>query len=93
MLACSLSYFLNSHFTFKDNNLNLLKYFKFVAASFYGMFINILVSTLVFYYLQNFHYDLIIKSTISAIIGSIISFVWNYFVYKKFIFNKKLYNL
>lgn len=88
VFACSLIYISKSHLTFKDKNLNLLKYFKFIIASLSGMFINILFSTLIFSYLQNLHYEIIIKSTISAVIGSMISFIWNYFIYKKFIFKK-----
>lgn len=88
IFACSLSYLLNSYFTFKDKNLNLFKYFKFITASLSGVFINILFSTIFFLYLKDINYSTIIKSTVSAIVGSIVSFIWNYFIYKKFIFNK-----
>jgi len=89
IIACSLSYFLNSKFTFKDSYLNLLKYFKFITASLSGVFINILFSTIFFLYFQNIDYNTFIKSTFSAVLGSIFSFIWNYFIYKNFIFNKQ----
>ena len=96
--AVTFSYFLNKHWTFKDNSKQKegQKFSQFLFVSIVGMLINVSVSTLSITYLKPFINTSLSWSfltdqiwvNLGALIGTAFGLIWNFAGYKFWVFKK-----
>lgn len=87
-LAIINSYFMNKYFTFIKKEKSRKEFYSFVLVSIIGLFINIVVSSILFYLIGLYPQPISIHviATLSAIIGAIFSMIINYIGYSYFVF-------
>lgn len=96
--AVTFSYFINKHWTFKDNTKGDegKKMSQFFAVSFVGMLINVGTASLVITYLQTPITNILglpvldpkIWGTFGALCGTAVGLFWNFIGYKLWVFKK-----
>ncbi len=84
------SFFLNRIWTFGSSNKNTvgLEYVLFLFVSLIGVFINVVVFSYVFGYMDRFFNNSFLIANLSAVLGSFFAMVWNFFGYKILVFKK-----
>jgi putative flippase GtrA len=91
LFAVTNSYFMNNYFTFSQKKVEKKDFINFLILSIFGLLVNTFVSGFIFNVLISYKdiYSVYLIGTFSAIIGSGITMLVNYFNYSYFIFNKK----
>lgn len=87
-IAVVNSYFMNKYFTFNKKETENKDFYLFIIISLIGLVINIVISSLLFYLLGLYssYISVNLIATISAIIGSSVTMLVNYFGYSYFVF-------
>ena len=87
-LAIINSYFMNKYFTFIKKEKSRKEFYSFVLVSIIGLFINMVVSSFLFYLigLSPQPISIHVIATLAAIIGAIFSMIINYIGYSYFVF-------
>ena len=97
IVAVSFSYLCNKYFVFNDNGVeqgksNIRKEGKkFFIVSVIGFSLNVSLSSVFFYLLSemcNGQGSLYVLTSVSALLGSSITLLWNYFGYKLWVFGE-----
>jgi putative flippase GtrA len=89
-IALSFSFFANKKFTFKTNGksgyLNIL---KFLLITIFGLWV---IQPLIIFSIENImvptHIDKFIVLFIGKFLATIVTLIWNYLLYRKFVFTK-----
>lgn len=98
LVAVTLSYFMNKHWTFEDKSQKDegKKFSQFLTISVIGMIINVTIATLSVTYLKSPINDLIgsplltdqLWVSLGALAGTGVGLIWNFFGYKFIVFKK-----
>ncbi|MEI7810086.1 MAG: GtrA family protein [bacterium] len=82
------SYFMNKYFTFAKKETTAKNFYIFVLLSLIGLFVNMFVSSVTFYLLSQYSFNISVNliATISGIVGAMFSMVINYISYSLFVF-------
>lgn len=88
IIALLNSYFMNKYFTFAKKQKSQKEFYLFFIVSIIGLFINIGISSFLFYLisLSSYNISVHIIATVSGIIGAMFSMVINYISYSYFVF-------
>ncbi len=87
-LANINSYFLNARFTFSAQK-SFTGFGTFLGATIVGFLINTIIATTVFAVLKNSSLHKIITANLGIILGTIVSMIVNFLLYKYVVFYKK----
>ena len=98
IVAVTFSYFFNKHWTFQDQSKENegKKFSQFMFVSIIGMFINVIVSSIVVTYLKQPINDMLQLSfltdqiwvNLGALCGTAVGLFWNFIGYKIWVFKK-----
>jgi putative flippase GtrA len=90
ILAVINSYFMNNYITFLKKKIVIKDMLPFIGLSIVGLIVNSIVASVSFYFLVGYKEILSVSliTTISGIIGSVITMIFNYLSYSHFIFKK-----
>lgn len=88
IIAVVNSFFMNKYFTFNKKITSKKDFYMFFVISIIGLFINILISSIMFYLLGLYPNIISIHfiATISGIIGAMFTMIINYISYSYFVF-------
>jgi putative flippase GtrA len=88
IVAVINSYFMNKYFTFTKKETTNKSFYLFVIISLVGLVVNIVISSVSFYFLKLYPGAISINliATVSGIIGALFSTFINYFSYSYFVF-------
>jgi putative flippase GtrA len=87
-LANINSYFLNARFTFTAQK-SIVGFGAFLGATIVGFLVNTTIATTVFALLKNSNLHQIITANLGIVLGTIVSMIVNFLLYKYVVFRKK----
>ena len=90
IIAVINSYYLNKKWTFNTTDKDVKRFIHFLIVSIIGLVINTFIATFIFHtYLISHPAQIHLATNIGALVGAATVFIWNFLMYKFFIFERK----